>query len=582
MTRNFTLGLLLTLAGTIVASAQDRPESAQTTPATAVTVSVSADGVRFAALGSVKQMRLEVFGPDGAPLYSSDFRPGGVRDWKLDDAHGLRLPDGAYLCVVTYRDVAGRLGVKQGAVLLQGGQAVLQLVGGNEAGAVEAEKRLAPVADNSAAAVTLTTHDGGDGQLVSTRGGLSFRAGDFFAGKDKELMRLTPDGDLGVGVSEPKAKLDVAGTIRARGGIQFDDGTVLTSARRAPVGLGRFSASGPSADANVAVAIGGSGTTNRLAKWVSGEGMLGDSVITESGGNLGVGTTSPSNRLDIVRGNAGLMAKGFYEAGSFEYSGDMKLGVYSSSTNSPNASLTFGSTNLQVNSRFPGFEVQYIYGATSAANLMRFNYIERSASGQVAAAAANVLTVRGDGTVTINPISAGVTATPRLGIGTDTPQATLDVNGNLKVSGSAVVDGNIAAKYQDVAEWVEAREPLAAGTVVILDPTRVNTVMASTRPYDTHVAGVVSAQPGVILGQAGEGKAMVATTGRVKVRVDATRRAIRIGDLLVTSGKTGMAMKSLPVRVGRTRMHRPGTIIGKALEPLAKGKGEILVLLSAQ
>jgi hypothetical protein len=29
-------------------------------------------------------------------------------------------------------------------------------------------------------------------------------------------------------------------------------------------------------------------------------------------------------------------------------------------------------------------------------------------------------------------------------------------------------------------------------------------------------------------------------------------------------------------------MHRPGTIIGKALEPLDNGVGEILVLLSLQ
>jgi hypothetical protein len=29
-------------------------------------------------------------------------------------------------------------------------------------------------------------------------------------------------------------------------------------------------------------------------------------------------------------------------------------------------------------------------------------------------------------------------------------------------------------------------------------------------------------------------------------------------------------------------MHMPGTLIGKALEPLATGKGEILVLLSLQ
>jgi hypothetical protein len=36
----------------------------------------------------------------------------------------------------------------------------------------------------------------------------------------------------------------------------------------------------------------------------------------------------------------------------------------------------------------------------------------------------------------------------------------------------------------------------------------------------------------------------------------------------------------LPLRC--RSFHQPGTIIGKALEPLASGKGEILVLLSLQ
>src|SRR5205085_11417141 len=99
---------------------------------------------------------------------------------------------------------------------------------------------------------------------------------------------------------------------------------------------------------------------------------------------------------------------------------------------------------------------------------------------------------------------------------------------------------------------------------------------------DMHVAGGVSAQPGVILGQGGSGGVLVATTGRVKVNVDAARHPIKIGDLLVTSGRPGMAMTSQPIRAGGTLIHRPGTIIGKALEPLASGKGEILVLLSLQ
>jgi hypothetical protein len=163
-----------------------------------------------------------------------------------------------------------------------------------------------------------------------------------------------------------------------------------------------------------------------------------------------------------------------------------------------------------------------------------------------------------------------------VGIGTTAPGSKLHVVGDVTVT------GNIAAKYQDVAEWVDSSQQLAPGTVVVLDAAKSNQVIASTQSYDSRVAGVISLQPGVTLGEAGEGRVLVATTGRVKVKVDATNGPINIGDLLVTSDKEGVAMKSVPVELGGIRIHRPGTLIGKALEPLAEGKGEILVLLSLQ
>jgi hypothetical protein len=177
-----------------------------------------------------------------------------------------------------------------------------------------------------------------------------------------------------------------------------------------------------------------------------------------------------------------------------------------------------------------------------------------------------------------------------VGIGTTTtPSSKLQVNGDLTVSGTGNISatgtisgGNVIAKYQDIAEWVSAREAMPAGTVVVLDAESSNQVAASQEAYDTRVAGVVSGSPGVILGQAAPGKVMVATTGRVRVKVDATHAPIRVGDLLVTSGRQGIAMKSEPIDLGGAKIHRPGTIIGKALEPLANGNGEILVLLSLQ
>ncbi|MFL6255982.1 MAG: hypothetical protein ACJ74T_13300, partial [Pyrinomonadaceae bacterium] len=180
-----------------------------------------------------------------------------------------------------------------------------------------------------------------------------------------------------------------------------------------------------------------------------------------------------------------------------------------------------------------------------------------------------------------------------VGVGTASPSAKLDVNagsntaaainatGTINATG-AITGATVNATYQDVAEWVPSAQKLSAGTVVVLDAERTNHVLASTESYDTKVAGVISARPGIALGEGGEGKALVATTGRVKVKVDATRAPIHVGDLLVTSDVEGVAMRSEPVEIGGRKMHAPGTIIGKALEPLASGTGEILVLLSLQ
>lgn len=173
-----------------------------------------------------------------------------------------------------------------------------------------------------------------------------------------------------------------------------------------------------------------------------------------------------------------------------------------------------------------------------------------------------------------------ITATGTVGIGTTAPntQYKLHVNGAGRFEG-ALTGASVAAHYQDLAEWVPATDSLPAGTVVVIDRSSPNTVTASRAAYDTAVAGVISSEPGIILGVEAPGKLRVATTGRVKVRASGP---IAIGDLLVTSGTAGVAMRSEPMSVNGRTFHQPGTLIGKALEPLEKGSGEILVLLSLQ
>jgi hypothetical protein len=173
-------------------------------------------------------------------------------------------------------------------------------------------------------------------------------------------------------------------------------------------------------------------------------------------------------------------------------------------------------------------------------------------------------------------LTAGGAMQGNVGIGTTNPAAKLHVAGN------AQVDGNIAAKYQDVAEWVTATGNPSQGTVVIIDPRESNRVTAASEAYDTRVAGIVSMKPGVLLGEEGPDKAKVAHSGRVKVKADATYGPIAVGDLLVTSRTPGYVMRSEPLDLGGAKIHRPGTLVGKALEPLDKGQGEILVLLTLE
>jgi hypothetical protein len=271
-----------------------------------------------------------------------------------------------------------------------------------------------------------------------------------------------------------------------------------------------------------------------------------DRMILSNGGNLGLNTMAPGNRLH----------------------------VYTTST--ADGIAVDGTLAPAINLRNAGTPKAYIGLATGAGH-----FFNDAASGDITIRSESNNVLLGRGGV------GGTTATmaivgSNVGVGTTAPAEKLTVSGNILATGNISANGTIYAKYQDVAEWVSASGAIESAMVVVLDPSHDNQVIPSTRAYDTSVAGVVSENPGMLLGAAAANKEKIATTGRVKVRVDATRAPIRIGDLLVTSDIAGMAMKSEPVDVAGVKMHRPGTVIGKALQSLPEGRGEILVLLSLQ
>ena len=68
------------------------------------------------------------------------------------------------------------------------------------------------------------------------------------------------------------------------------------------------SISSSSGSAGNAANIGGSGTQSYIPIWTNNSGNLGDSILYQSGGNeIGIGTTTPTARLDV---NGGVISRG--------------------------------------------------------------------------------------------------------------------------------------------------------------------------------------------------------------------------------------------------------------------------------
>jgi hypothetical protein len=357
-----------------------------------------------------------------------------------------------------------------------------------------------------------------------------------FANNNTETMRLTAGGNLGIGTNSPGERLVTMGNMLVG---NITSHTQLYSTY--------------DSQANSIFEVGYGTATSNVTPLAS---LVISKNLTSTNQGLGVISFANSN---IANGNEKrLTSISTFTDGALN-SGALMFGTTNAGTLGERMRIT-SSGNIGIGTAAPvysldlngGVNTFHVKGATTSVSDSLATFENSSAIQMI---------VRGNGNV---------------GIATLNPTEKLEVTGNIKVS------GNINAKYQDVAEWVDSSEELSAGTVVILDITKPNHVVASNARYDTRVAGVISDRPGITLGEHAEGKVLVATTGRVKLRVSAKNGPINIGDLLVTGDEQGVAMKSSAVKIGGVRMHRPGTIIGKALEPMARGTGEILVLLSLQ
>jgi len=110
---------------------------------------------------------------------------------------------------------------------------------------------------------------------------------------------------------------------------------------------------------------------------------------------------------------------------------------------------------------------------------------------------------------------------------------------------------------------------------VEIDPENPGHYRKARGPCSSLVAGVVSTEPGFVLGHSDEtqGKVLLALVGIVPVKVTDEGGPIRPGDLLVVSSTPGYAMRWDPTSGISC------ALVGKALEPFDGGYGIVLALL---
>lgn len=156
----------------------------------------------------------------------------------------------------------------------------------------------------------------------------------------------------------------------------------------------------------------------------------------------------------------------------------------------------------------------------------------------------------------------------------------IDVGGDLAVAGSLVVTGDLRLVGADYAEDFALADPDDGepGTVMVLEDDQ--SVRSCSRAYDRRVAGVVSGageyRPAIILDSRPgvEARAPLALMGKAFCKVDASYGPVQIGDLLTTSATPGHAMRVEQLA------DASGAVLGKALQPLAEGRGLVPFIVS--
>jgi hypothetical protein len=349
----------------------------------------------------------------------------------------------------------------------------------------------------------------------------------FVIGRGAAHFLIDHDGDVGIGTDSPTEKLHVQGSdwatymaIEATGGyapgIKYQmDGSTHWRTLYNP-------------------------TDSMFCFYRESEG---DRLVIKNNGNVGIGTTYPgSARLAVMGGNVGI------------------------ETYSPSQKLDVDLGNIIVQGTGSCDE-------TGEEGIVYLGTVHHMIKGVYGFGVKIGTYAVGDSCLTIRELSGNV------GIGTTTPSEKLQVRGTVKCDVLKLTGGADIAEPFAVADTPN----MQPGMVLTIDPERCGSLKIADRAYDRGVAGIVSGageiEPGLIMSRSDEtlpGEHPVALSGRVYCWADASYGPIGAGDLLTTSDTPGHAMKVTDFDQAQ------GAVIGKAMSSLEGGKGLVLVLVSLQ
>ncbi|MCS3530103.1 collagen-like protein [Chryseobacterium sp. JUb7] len=150
-------------------------------------------------------------------------------------------------------------------------------------------------------------------------------------------------------------------------------------------------------------------------------------------------------------------------------------------------------------------------------------------------------------------------------------------------TGTGFFNGGTQNSGADLAEAFDVEgntSEYEPGDILVISTDTDRTVEKSSKPYSTLVAGVYATKPGVLLTEENIdseliGKVPMGVIGVIPTKVCLEGGKIKRGDLLVTSSKSGVAMKANIKKV------KIGQVIGKALQDYDQNSvGKIKVLVN--